>query len=356
MSLPITLEMHTRSWHRAGARAAPGLLVCAAIAAVSMGIKIGSGWAALSPLILSITIGMLIRNLASLPASLQAGLHAGIGFSVKRLLRAGIVLLGLQVTAQQILSLGAGGLTAIVATLIATFVAIRLMGRLMRIDPALTDLIAAGTAICGASAVIATNTVVRGRQEHVAYAIACVTLFGSLSMLFLPMLAQPLGLDARAYGLWSGASIHEVAQVVAAAFQGGDVAGHFGVVAKLARVLMLAPMVAALALSLRRGPQPGNADGADGTGKRGGTVPLPWFVLGFVALMAVNSLITIPAGLTDGLAALTNVLLAMALAAMGLQTDIRKLAAEGFRPLLLGAFGWLFIAVLGYALLRLLTP
>ena len=319
-------------------RLLPGLLLVAAIAMASLTVRNLTGWTSLSPLILSIVFGMLIRNV--LPMS--AAIEPGVGFALKRILRLGIVLLGLQVTVGQILSLGGAGLAMVAVTLATTFVAIRVVGRAMGVDRSLTDLIAAGTSVCGASAVIAANTVVGGKQEHVAYAVACVTLFGSLSMLAYPLLAAPLGLDARGYGLWTGSTIHEVAQVVAAAFQHGDVAGQFATISKLARVVMLAPLIMVLALAMR--------SGAEGPSKA--PVRMPWFVIGFIGMMLVNGAVAIPADIAKVLATLTSFLLSMALAAMGLQTDIRRLKAEGWRPLALGAFGWLFIAVFGYAMLK----
>jgi uncharacterized integral membrane protein (TIGR00698 family) len=111
-------------------------------------------------------------------------------------------------------------------------------GKLIGVDRKLTELIAAGTSICGASAVIATNTVTNTHGEDVAYAVACVTIFGSLSMLAYPLLPILLHLDPQAYGLWAGASIHEIAMVVAAAFQNGQAARQFGTIAKLSRVMM----------------------------------------------------------------------------------------------------------------------
>lgn len=314
----------------------PGLVLTAVIAAAAFALRAIVGWTALSPLILSIIFGMVIGNAVVLPAATAPGL----GFSLKRLLRFGIVLLGFQVTAGQIFSLGATTLVAVVATLVLTFVAIRIVGRALRIDAALVDLIAAGTSICGASAVIATNTVVKARQEHVAYAIACVTVFGTLSMFLYPLVGTALHMAPQSYGIWTGASIHEVAQVVAAAFQGGDEAGRYGTIAKLARVLMLAPVVIGLAWSMAR------ATPADSRT----AIPMPWFVFGFIAAMVVNSLIAIPQSLLSDTATTTNFLLSMALAAMGLQTRIGSLRQEGWKPLALGAFGWLFIATVGYVL------
>lgn len=321
----------------------PGLALTAAIAAAALTIRSATGWVALSPLILSIILGMLIRNTISPPQSFEPGIR----FSLKRVLRAGIILLGLQVTVAQILSLGGAALAMVTLTLVATFLAMRVTGRLMGIDRQLTDLIAAGTSVCGASAVIAANTVVRGKEEHVAYAVACVTLFGSISMIAYPLLASPLGLDERAYGLWSGATIHEVAQVVAASFQAGDIAGQFGTISKLARVVLLAPLVLTLALAMRSGTDASKSEGQHVS------APIPWFVLGFVAMMLVNSVISIPADMSRNIVMLTNFLLSMALAAMGLQANIGKLRAEGWRPLALGAFGWIFIAAFGYSALKL---
>jgi uncharacterized integral membrane protein (TIGR00698 family) len=149
-------------------------------------------------------------------------------------------------------------------------------------------LIAAGTSICGASAVIATNTVTNTKDEDVAYAAACVTVFGSLSMFVYPLLPVLLHLDPHVYGLWAGASIHEVAQVVAAAFQNGQTAGEFGTIAKLTRVMMLAPVVILLGWLAVRGR---SSSANHGSAAR---APMPWFVFGFVAMVAINSVVVIP--------------------------------------------------------------
>lgn len=320
----------------------PGLALTLGLALVAMGVQRLSGIAALSPLVVAMVLGMVIRNtVGPIPAAAP-----GITFSLKKILRFAIILLGLQLTLMQLVAVGGGGLLAIVATLGLTFVFTKLVGRAMGVERKLTELIAAGTSVCGASAVLATNTVTRGSDEDVAYAIACVTVFGSLSMLAFPALAPLLGLGADSYGLWVGASIHEVAQVVGAAFQGGEAAGQTGTVAKLARVILLAPLVLSLGLWAAR------RQGGDGPA---GRAPMPWFVLGFIAMVGVNSALPIPEALHEALVWLTAFLLTAALAAMGLETDIRKLRAKGARPLALGALAWLFISCTGLALVLLLT-
>ncbi len=338
LSQPHLMKSHHHTLGSIG-QFLPGLALTGSIAALAMAFRAWSGIQTLSPLILSIVIGMIIGNIRR-PHGI---LHPGLTFSLKRLLRLGIVLLGLQITLPQLLSLGLRVCCGRHHHACRHLFSVMAVGRLLGVDRRLTGLIAAGTSVCGASAVIAANATIRGRQEDVTYAVACVTIFGSLSMLLFPLLMVPLNLDAMAYGIWSGATIHEVAQVVAATFQSGEVAGQFGTIAKLARVVLLAPLVMMLALTLFRIPNANRADRA----------PFPWFVMGFLAMVALNSVIHIPAAVTQDLNLTGTFMLSCGLAAMGLQTHVKQLAAEGLRPLALGAFGWLFISVFGYAMVRL---
>jgi len=272
-------------------------------------------------------------------------------FSMRRILRFAIVLLGLQLSFAQLVKVGTVGLAIIVTTLVASFIFTVWLGRRFGIDRKLAQLIAAGTSICGASAVIATNTVTRAPDEDVAYAVACVTVFGSASMLLYPALAGLVELKPHAFGLWTGASIHEIGQVVAAAFQNSAASGHFGTIAKLSRVMLLAPMVLALGYFSTRRLQ--NTDGDGGTRSATQTGPMPWFVLGFIAMMLFNSFDLIPHVDKIYLVEATTFLLTVALAAMGLETDIGKLRAKGWRPLFVGAGSWLFISAFSLALIEL---
>lgn len=332
---PETVTLRTSLW--------PGLLLTALIAVLAFALHQIPGIATFSPMILAIIIGMAFHNIVGTPRWAKAG----IAFSLRRILRLAIILLGLQLTAAQVAEVGATGIGLIVCTLVATFVFTQWFGRLLGVERKLVELIAAGTSICGASAIVATNTVTEAPDEDVTYAVACVTVFGSISMFLYPTLMIPLHLDPHAYGLWAGASIHEIAQVVAAAFQDGRQAGEFGTIAKLSRVMLLAPMVIALGIwSARR-----RTEHAQGQSRK--KVPMPWFVVGFVVLVGLNSVITIPAQPKEWLVELTAFLLSVALAAMGLETDVRKLNAKGLRPFLLAAAAWLFIALFSLALVKL---
>jgi uncharacterized integral membrane protein (TIGR00698 family) len=317
----------------------------AAIAGGGFALRELPGLGLFSPMILSIMAGIVFHNVIGTPARAKAG----VAFSLRRILRFAIILLGLQLAAQEVIEVGATGIGVIALTLAATFLFTTWLGRMIGVDPKLTELIAAGTSICGASAVIATNTVTQARDEDVAYAVACVTVFGSIAMLAYPLLPTVLHLDAYAFGLWSGASIHEIAQVVAAAFQDGKQAGEFATIAKLSRVMMLAPTVIALGLlAARRASQHGHAHSH-------AKPPLPWFVLGFIAMLTVNSIATVPPEARAVIVPATTFLLSMALAAMGLETDLAKLKAKGVRPFILGLSAFLFIAGFSLMLVKMTT-
>lgn len=337
-SLPIAADPLAQRLRSAATALLPGLGLTLGLALVATALWRVIGIAALSPLVLAMVLGIAVRN------TLGTGIAVapGIAFSLRRILRFAIVLLGFQLTATQLAQVGVSGLLVITLSLVGTFVFTKAMARLLGVDRDLGELIAAGTSICGASAVIACNSVTRGSDENVAYAIACVTVFGTISMLVFPILAHPLALAPQDYGIWVGSSVHEVAQVVAGAFALGEEAGRAGTVAKLSRVILLAPVILTLGLFAKRRAGGGAAQ-----------APLPWFVFGFIAVVALNSVVRLPETLYPHIVTATTFLLTVALAAMGLETDIRKLRLKGLRPLVLGALAWLFISVLALGLVLL---
>ncbi len=312
----------------------PGIALAVAVAAAAFAVK-AAGLpliASFSPLMLAILIGMAVRNFLGRPEAARAGLAAAL----RAPLRLGIVLLGLQVTLTEILAIGWAGLAILTFAVAATFLFTVWMGQRLGVPRGLTTLIAAGTGVCGASAIVAANTVVRDDDESVAYALATVTLFGTIAMFGYPLLASGLPLGELAYGLWSGASVHEVAQVVAAGFALGQTSGEFATVSKLARVLMLAPLVLLMGLWAQRLSSRGDVGN--------GRAPMPWFVFGFLGMVLLAGTGWIASDWRSAANLATQALLAFALAAVGLETDLRKLVAQGWRPLALGATATLFIA------------
>jgi uncharacterized integral membrane protein (TIGR00698 family) len=317
----------------------PGLVLVAVVTASAYGLRHIPFVSQLSPMISAIFVGMLFANVVGVNASAMGG----IAISGKRLLRLAVALLGLQISFAQLADIGLRGLGFAAMALGATFFFTLWAGRLLGVDRRLTQLLAAGTAVCGASAIAAANAVTGADDEDVAYAIACITLFGTIAMFLFPLALLATGLSDRAYGMWIGLSVHEVAQVVGAGFQGGGAAGEVAVVTKLARVMMLAPLIIGLSYALARPLR--RAEGA------GGKVQyVPLFVAGFLALAVINSLGIIPEIIRQPIVAITPVLLTAAMAALGLGTSISKLRQHGLPPLLLAGLASLFIAGVSFML------
>ncbi|MBB4197693.1 hypothetical protein CCR94_12835 [Rhodoblastus sphagnicola] len=320
---------------------APGLALTTGIAVCAYGLRLFPGVAALSPMILSVLIGAVIHN----TLGQIAGTGAGVNFSLRRILRLAIMLIGLQISAQQAAEVGFGGVAIIAFGLLATLSATLLVGRALGVPRGVALLIGVGTSICGASAIVAAKAATGGEDDDAAYAVAGVTLFGTIAMFLYPALAGPLHLSQSQFGLWAGASVHEVAQAVFASGQGGPEALQIGTIAKLTRVAMMAPVIIALGEIYDR-------LGLVGGGERG-KPPFPWFLVGFLALAALNSLVAIPVEVSAPVGAATAFLLSMAMAAMGLHTNLRHVFSAGLRPLALGLFASAFISVTVLGLIKL---
>ncbi len=333
----------------------PGLLACLALGAAAVGVSaLLRPWApALSPLLLAILAGMAWRNLAPVPERLSPG----VAFAAKPVLRAGIVLLGLQLALGDVLALGWGVIALVVVAVGITFAATLALGRALRLPWDLTALVASGFSICGAAAVAASDAVVRARREMAATAIGLVVLFGTLMIPLMPLLTGALGLSEEAAGLWIGASTHEVAQVVAAGGLVGSAALSVAVTVKLARVVMLAPVMAVLAAAQRRRDSRASALPDDGSPASASRPPLlPWFVVGFVAAVLLRSTGLLPAGVLEAVAVVQQLLLATAMAALGLGVHLRSIVQVGPRPLVLGAASTAVAVAVGGAGAWLLGP
>lgn len=339
----INLKASGRS-HQAGSIHLlwPGLLLTSGLAILATSWQKLPGVSFLSPLILAVLLGVLVRNTIGIAAICRPG----ITFSLKRILRLAIILLGLQLSLSQVLDIGSIGLAIIVVTFVSTFIFTCWLGNYLGVERKLTELIAAGTSICGASAVVATSSVVKSSDEDVTYAVAIVTLFGTLSMLLYPVLdMMKLHLTSAAFGLWCGASIHEVAQVVAAAFQMGQATGEIATISKLSRVVFLVPMLLGLSiLSISNRKQSQSVQLSK--------LPIPWFVFGFIVLIALNSFSLFPLGIKDMIIQGNKFLLTIALAAMGLETNLLKIRETGLKPLYLGAAAWVFISGVSFGLIK----
>jgi uncharacterized integral membrane protein (TIGR00698 family) len=320
---------------------APGLALTIGITLVAYALRLIPGVDKFSPMILVILIGALVHN----TVGVIPGTGEGVTFSLKRILRLAIMLIGLQITAQEAAQVGFHGLAIIITGLLATLTATILMGRFLGVSRGLSLLIAVGTSICGASAIVAAKAATGGEDDDAAYAVAGVTLFGTTAMFLYPALKGILHLNGLDFGLWAGSSVHEVAQAVFASSQGGKEALYIGTIAKLTRVAMMAPVIIVLGEFYARMGLSG-----EGAGKR---PPFPWFLIGFLAMSALNSLVTIPHVIMDPVRAATTFLLSMAMAAMGLHTNLRHVFSAGVKPLALGLFASAFISLWALTLIKL---
>ena len=279
------------------------------------------------------------------PPRMSAALRPGFAVSSRSLLRIGVVLLGFRLSLYDIAGLGWLVLGMIVSIVLITFALTLWVGRLFRLPGHEPLLIAAGFSICGASAIGAMSAVTRSKTSETATPIALVTLCGTLAIAVLPALQIPLGLDAEQFGMWTGASVHDVGQVVATAQIAGASALAIAVVVKLTRVALLAPMVAITGLVLRRG---GHTDA-----QRPALVPL--FLLGFIAAVVARTVLPLSGDFLTATGDVQFVLLGMALFGLGAGISIGTLARTGGRPLAVAGISWAAVAALSLLAVAIAT-
>ena len=303
-----------------------------------VGFAVHDRFDAVSPLVASLAIGVALGNLGAVPAICAPG----VKFSAKKILRLGIVLLGSQLAVSQVVELGGAELAVVIVVVAATFLGTMWLGPRLGVSRPLSLLVATGFSICGASAVAAMEGVAEADEEEVTYAIALVTLCGSLAIILLPALRSVVGLDAaEMFGAWVGASVHDVAQVIATSSTGGDSAVQSATVVKLSRVVLLAPLVAMVSVWLRT-PRAGLT--SKSTSSKVSVVPI--FVVGFIAMILVRTTGVLSDDVLSTLKTVEQWCLASALVGLGAEVRLAKLLRVGGRPLALAGISWGAIATL----------
>lgn len=314
-----------------------------------------------SALTIAIVLGMIIGNTFYGQVAHQCA--PGVDYAKRFLLRTGVVLFGLRLTLQNVMQVGLPGVLVDTIIILSTFMLATIIGtRVFKLDRKACMLIGVGSSICGAAAVMGAEPVVKGRAEHVTIAVATVVVFGTIAIFLYPVLYSMhipfLPTDPRIFGVYEGSTIHEVAQVAAAASNLQD--NGAAVIAKMVRVMLMAPFLIGLSAWLARDP----AHHADQDGQTGGShkIVIPWFAFGFIGMVILNSLIESQgmhafwannqalAGATHGTIGyinkfLDNIILAMAMGALGLTTHIKAIQQAGVKPILLALilFVWLII-------------
>ena len=377
---PVTTASTSR--RTAGSRALPGLvLVAAATVLVLLGARLVP---TVSPLVVALVLGAVVAPVLGRAGRTRRGTVAvastrpGVAWTSRVVLRTGVVLLGFQLSVPEVLALGWRGLVVVTTTLLVTFTGTLALGRVLRVPRVTTLLVATGFSVCGAAAISAMQGVVTGPgrtpgqvredDDGVAASLALVTVYGTLAIVALPWLASLVGLADDQAGLWIGASVQEVAQVVTAAGTISDPALATATVAKLARVALLAPLVAVAGVVVARGARRAALArvGSTGAGDPGATgtttdaapprvAPVPWFVVGFVAAVALRSLGVVPAPLLAVLATATTLAFVAAMFALGLGVDVPYLLRTGRRALVLGGLSALLVTTTALVGVLLLT-
>ncbi len=366
---------------------APGLLLAALGVAAALGIH------ALVPAVPELTaavlLGMLVAHLPGLRPVVRGIARPGLSTAGKRLMRLGIVLLGLKLSLDDVLGLGWATVAMVLAVVAATFAGTLWLGRRLGLPGDQPLLVATGYSICGASAIGAVSQAAGSEEEDVAASVALVTLCGTLAIAVLPLLQHPLGLGELEFGRWVGASVHDVGQVVATAQTGGAGALREAVLVKLMRVVLLAPLVAGVAVAVRRNLRaarvaalaevpvgapvgaPVGVSAAGGAGEEGaagavsgdkssakpaeksvktGSRPpiVPLFVAGFLAMIVLRTTGVLPERALDLAADAQGLLLAAALFGLGSAVHLPTMARTGGRIALLGLGSWVVVAGVSY--------
>ncbi len=315
----------------------PGLLACIALAAIAT--LLGKWAPIVGAPVFAILAGVAIAAWrAPAPA-----FEPGTSFAGKTLLQWSIVLLGANLSLAQIVRGGSAALPVMLGTFVIVVTAGYFFGRILGLDRDLRRLLAIGTAICGGSAIAALSGVLDIDRNDVAYALGTVFFFNVIAVLIFPPLGHAMALSQSAFGLWAGTAINDTSSVVAAAFAYGHAAGTTGVVVKLTRTLLIVPVVVFYAWK-RLASRRTDGRGVDWKGA------FPWFVLWFLAAAGAESLGWIPAAWRDPLARVAMFTIVVALAGVGLSSNVERMKTAGLRPLALGAALWVTIAASSLAI------
>lgn len=323
-------------------RHAPGLVAAAAVTALAdVGGRLTE---AVSPLATCLLLGVALSHVPVIARPSAPGLLIARGV----LLKAGVALLGFRLAVGSVVAVGAAPLAAVACVATVTFTGVRWSARRLGLSDGLGVLVGAGFAICGASAVAAAATVVDAEDEEVTFAAGLAMVFGTISLLALPLLAATLNLSPEQLGAWSGASVNDVGQAVGAASAGGAASLEVGVITKLARVVLMAPLLVLLRATGRR---------RERAAPEGPHQPIvPWFVAAFLFAGALRSTGLLPAVIVEAARTGEALLLGLGLVGVGAAVDLSAVRRAGPRPVVLGACAWALVVSAGLAAAFIATP
>lgn len=334
----------------------PGIALCLVISVPAW--LIGNAFPIIGSPVFGILMGMIMvmifpslqsktlkfNNMKS--GSLGFKLEDGVKYTSKKILQYSIILLGFEMNLFNVIKVGGQSLFIMMFTLTSSFLMAFLMGRLLKLEGNMTILIGVGTSICGGSAIAATAPVINAKDEDVAHAISTIFLFNIVAVFIFPALGHAIGMSDIGFGMWAGTAINDTSSVVAAGTAWSNAAGNntalaFATIVKLTRTLMIVPITLVLAVYTARNARK-NQDLIDGN-KFSFAKVFPWFVIGFVATAIINTFMGVPA-ISTSLVTIGKFMIVMAMAAIGLNTNLKKLITNGFKPIVLGICCWVTVA------------
>lgn len=297
----------------------------------------------INSLTVAILIGIIIGNFFS--RFVPKRFAEGITFSSKKVLRLAIILYGFRITFNQIAAVGEAGLIADMIMLTTTYLLGYYLGtRVFKLDKDLCMLTAIGSSVCGAAAVLGTDSVLKAKAHKVSLAVATVVLFGTIAMFLYPFIYKLDFLSSNAFGIYIGSTIHEVAQVVAAGSAVSRATMDTAVIVKLTRVMMLVPYLFLLSMYL-----------AKKSGTKMSKIQIPWFAILFIAACGINSIGFIPAQITHGIIEFDIFLLTLAMFALGMETNFEKIKGLGLKPVLLALIMFIWLVFAGFGVTKLIA-
>ncbi|MHB1652987.1 MAG: YeiH family protein [Desulfitobacteriaceae bacterium] len=289
--------------------------------------------------VFGIVLGILISNTLGKPKRTLKG----IGFASKKVLQWAIIVLGGGLGLSQVWATGINSLYVMLFTLSFAFIAAYGFGKLLGVPTGLTSLIAVGTAICGGSAIAAVSPIIEAEETEVAYAVSTIFFFNVIAVLIFPALGHLLRFSDQAFGLWAGTAINDTSSVVAAGYAFSNAAGAYATIVKLTRTTMIVPisLVFAIIVAVKKKRE---ADGVGAVKYKFRRI-FPWFILWFLVASLLNTLGLIKGVGIEYLNQLGKFMIIMALSAIGLNADFRKMLKTGVKPMFLGLIVWFVVTV-----------
>lgn len=303
-----------------------------------------------SPMIVGIILGMLYAN--SLRNNLPETWVPGIQFCSKRILRIGIILYGFRLTFQNVVEVGIPAICIDAIIVAVTICGGVMIGRLMKMDRGIALLTSVGSGICGAAAILGTESAIKVKPYKTAVAVSTVVIFGTIAMFLYPILYRNgiIDLTPQEMGIFTGSTVHEVAHVVGAGNAMGKEVSDPAIIVKMIRVMMLVPVLLIISYSVMRAAiKSGDASGR-------GKISMPWFAILFLVVIGFNSLDLLPAGLVDFINTFDTFLLTMAMTALGAETSIDKFRKAGAKPFILAFILFVWLMGGGYVLAKYVAP